>query len=99
MHFVKKIKFFIIMTIIEHFYNTGAHGVTYSYVWGNGRTSCYQLNFAKREQVTLDTLRRRRVRRRVGGGGVLPEPEVCIAHLGVDVHIGGRLTKQAAKLK
>ena len=48
---------------IEWFYKELAPGVTYKYDWGNGRISCYELHFARREQVTIDTRRHRRVRR------------------------------------
>ena len=48
---------------IEWFYKERAPGVTYNYDWGNGRISCYELHFARREQVTMDTRRVRRVRR------------------------------------
>ena len=48
---------------IECFYKALAPGVTYTYDWGNGRISCYELYFARREQVTIGTHRVRRVRR------------------------------------
>ena len=48
---------------IEWFYKELAAGVTYNYDWGDGRISRYELHFAKREQVTIDTRRVRRVRR------------------------------------
>ena len=48
---------------IEWFYKELAAGVTYNYDWGDGRISRYELHFAKREQVNMDTRRVRRVRR------------------------------------
>ena len=48
---------------IDCFYQEHAAGVTYTYDWGDGRICRYELHFAKREQVTIDTRRVRRVRR------------------------------------
>ena len=48
---------------IDGVYKESAAGVTYNYTWGDGRISYYQLNFAKREVVNIDTGRVRRVRR------------------------------------
>ena len=48
---------------IEKLYEDRAAGVTYNYDWGDGKISCYELDFAKVEQVTIDTRRVRRVRR------------------------------------
>ena len=48
---------------IDWFYMKSAAGVTYNYDWGDGSISRYELYFAKREQVNIDTRRVRRVRR------------------------------------
>ena len=49
--------------VIDRFYTESAPGVTHNYDWGDGRISRYELHFAKREQVNIDTRRVRRVRR------------------------------------
>ena len=48
---------------IDWLYTESAAGVTYNYEWGDGRISRYELHFARREQVNIDTRRVRRVRR------------------------------------
>ena len=40
---------------IDWFYTESAPGVTYNYDWEDGRISRYELHFAKREQVNMDT--------------------------------------------
>ena len=49
--------------VIDSFYTESAAGVTYNYDWGDGKISRYELHFARREVVNLDTRRVRRVRR------------------------------------
>ena len=48
---------------IDWFYTMSKAGATYTYDWGDGRISRYEIHFAKREQVNIDTRRVRRVRR------------------------------------
>ena len=49
--------------VIDSFYTESAAGVTYNYAWGDGKISRYELHFARREVVNLDTRRVRRVQR------------------------------------
>ena len=48
---------------IDMCYRESRAAVTYTYDWGNGWISHYELHFARREQYTLETRRIRRVRR------------------------------------
>ena len=49
--------------VIDKFYKESAPGVTWSYDWGDGRISRYEIHFARREQMNIDTRRVRRARR------------------------------------
>ena len=49
--------------VIDLCYRQSKAVVTYEYDWGNGEISHYQLDFAKRQQLNIDTGVIRRVRR------------------------------------
>ena len=52
-----------VSAVIDKIYAESKPAVTYSYDWGDGRISRYEIHFARREQVNIDTRRVRRVRR------------------------------------
>ena len=52
-----------VSAVIDKFYAESEPAVTYSYDWKDGRISRYEIHFARREQVNIDTRRVRRVRR------------------------------------